>query len=430
MGKILNFKELAVNELREKALKIAEAGLDAIDTKSALAQHIRLSGNSLLIKKEIINLDKIRRIRVIGFGKCAIDAAETLEKLLGHRLNGGIVLDVRPAKLKKIEVFEGDHPLPTKRNEEATKKIIDFLKDSNSQDLVIFLVSGGGTTLLCQPDQMTCTEEAAIDYCLFNAGASIEKMNTLRKHLSYARGGFLAKYAYPARTVSIIFSDVPGDDINFIASGPTVKDTSTLEDAQKIIDEFKLNETCGFKNINLIETPKDDKYFKNSKNIIVVSNIIALEAMAKSAHEFGLKTVICNSCLSGEARAAGRDIVERLAHSPQKSALLYGGETTVTKVGDGKGGRNLELALSALRYVKPDQIIVSVASDGRDNSDFAGGICDIITKEKAETAGLTIQKHLNDNDSYTFFEKTGQYLKTGNTGSNVSDLIIAIKTGQ
>ncbi|TSC82557.1 MAG: Uncharacterized protein G01um101420_224 [Parcubacteria group bacterium Gr01-1014_20] len=426
MGKILNFEKLAVTTLRKKALAIAEAGFDAIDTKRVVEQNVRLSGNSLLIKNEVVNLDKTRRIRLVGFGKCAIDAAKTLESILGHRLSGGIILDVRDGQLKKVEVIHGDHPLPTERNADATKKIIEFLKDSNEDDLIIFIVSGGGTTLLCQPDKMTCQEEADIVRCLFSAGASIEKMNILRKHLSYARGGFLAKYAYPAKTVALIFSDVPGDNLNLIASGATIKDTSTIEDAKKIIAEFKLNETCGFKEDNLIETPKEEKYFENSKNIILVSNEVALRAMAEKARELGLKATIRDAHLAGEAIAVGRDIVEKLAHSPKKTAFLYGGETAVTKIGKGKGGRNLELALSALRFIKPEQIIVTIASDGQDNSDFAGGICDIITREKATSAGLVFQKYLGDNESYAFFEKTGQYLKTGHTGSNVSDLIIAI----
>ncbi|TSD03567.1 MAG: hypothetical protein Athens071426_204, partial [Parcubacteria group bacterium Athens0714_26] len=257
----------------------------------------------------------------------------------------------------------------------------------------------------------------------------IEKINTVRKHLSLARGGFLAKYIYPAKAVSLIFSDVPGHSIEFVASGPTTKDTTTISDAREVLWKYNTLKDLNISNLDLIETPKHNKYFKNIDNILVVSNEVALRAMADKALKLGFQAEIITNNFSGEARNLGKEFVSKLEEKNPKTVLLYGGESTVTVRGDGKGGRNQELALSALRYIKDNQLLVSVASDGRDNCELAGAICDIISRIKVKNLGLSVEKYLENNDSYGFFVKTGDYLLTGDTGSNVSDLIIAIKNG-
>jgi len=424
--KIKNFKKLAVSEGRKKLLKIVEAGLEAIDTKKAISNAVKIEKGKLLIYNHAFSLKNAEKIVVVGIGKCSLEAGAVLEKKLGKRLAGGIVLDVHEGELKKIRTYTGDHPLMSPRNIDATKKIIELLSGLTERDLVIFVISGGGSALLCQPKNFTCVEESLVVDALIHAGAEIHEMNTVRKHLSLARGGFLAKYAYPARVVSLIFSDVVGNDLEFIASGPTVKDTTTLEQARAVLEKYCISEKCRFNALKLIETPKDSKYFERVKNILFVSNQTALDAMSERSLDLGYMPRICKNNLSGEARVVAKEILDELSKEVPGTVLLYGGETTVKIKGRGKGGRNQEMSLSGLRYIKDHQILISVASDGRDNSENAGGVCDIITKEKAKKHNLDIEKYLKDNNSYEFFAKTGDFLKTGDTGSNVADVIIAI----
>ena len=423
---IKNFKKLAVTEKRKDLLNIIEAGLEAIDTKKAILNSIKIEKDKLSVNGHSFSLKNAEKILVVGIGKCSLEAGAALEKILGKRLTGGIVLDVHEGELKKIKTYTGDHPLMSPRNVDATKKIIELLSGLTEKDLVIFIISGGGSALLCQPQNFTCVEESSVVDALMHAGADIEEMNTVRKHLSLARGGFLAKYAYPARVVSFIFSDVVGNDLEFVASGPTVKDTTTPEDAEAVMKKYCIREKCGFPLIKFIETPKDSRYFERVRNILLVSNRTALEAMSDKASSLGYLPKIVSDNLSGEAREVAKEIVETLSKEGPENVFLYGGETTVKINGKGKGGRNQELSLSSLRYIKDDQILISVASDGRDNSENAGGICDIITKENAKKHNLDIEKYLKDNNSYEFCVETGDFLKTGDTGSNVSDIIVAI----
>ncbi|MBU4347990.1 DUF4147 domain-containing protein [Patescibacteria group bacterium] len=424
--KIKNFKKLATSKDRKKVLEIIESGLNAIDTRKAVLNSIRIKNEKLLVNNHSFSLKNAKKILIIGIGKCSLEAGSAMEKILGKRLTGGIVLDVHEGKLKKLKTFTGDHPLMSPRNVDATKKIIKSLFGLTEQDLVIFIISGGGSALLCQPKGFTCFEESAVVEALMHSGADIYEVNTVRKHLSLARGGFLAKYAYPARVVSLIFSDVVGDNLEFIASGPTIKDTTTIEQAMDVLKKYNIYEKCNFPPLNLVETPKDDKYFEQNRNVLFVSSQTALEAMAEKSRELGYLPKIRKNDLTGEAKEVAKEIIEELSQENSGTVLLYGGETTVKITGKGKGGRNQEMSLSSLRFIKDNQILVSFASDGRDNSDNAGGICDIITKKKALKKNLNIEKYLKNNDSYNFFKEIGDFLNTGDTGSNVADIIIAI----
>ncbi len=435
-------------------MDIAEAGLDAIDTRNAIKERINLEDGKLCVKDYWCSLENFEKIAVVGVGKCAMEAASALEEVLGDRLSGGIVLDVYKSDkrdLKKIECFIGTHPLPSEKNAEITKKLVNLLNGLSEKDLVIFIISGGGSTLLYLPDEgADCPDEKLIVGELMRSGADIREINTVRKHLSLARGGHLAKYAYPAQAVSLIFSDVPGHDMEFVASGPTFKDTTTIEDAARILAKYDILKTCGFSHCGLIETPKDDIYFQKVTNILFMSNQMALEAMENKARELGFSAKIVTDKLSGEAKDAGMMIVGDLKKSPDKTALLYGGETTVTvknngnngnegnndkdnnkniddKNNSGKGGRNQELALSAMDFLKKGGIVLSLNTDGRDNTDHAGALCDSTTKEKAAKLDANPKDFLREHSSYDFFEKIGDYIETGYTGSNISDIVIAIK---
>lgn len=427
--KIGNYDTLATTPLRKAALEIAASGYDAIDTKSAVRANVRVEDGALRVRDRSYALSSFKRIFVAGVGKCAVEAAEALEEILGERIEAGAIVDVKTSdRLTRIRPYVGTHPLPSKPNVEAASHIVELLKSAEADDLVIFIVSGGGSTLLCLPEDAGCDEEAGIFTALTRQGASISEINTVRKHLSLARGGHLAKYIHPATGVALVFSDVPGDDLQFIASGPTVKDETTVEDAERILAKYDVLRVCGIDRCGLVETPKEDKYFEHIENVLVVSNAIALDRMAATAADLGYIPRILGSQLTGEAREVAVRVADQLHAAPTGTVLLAGGETTVTVTHPGKGGRNLEFALAALPHVAEGELILPFASDGHDNTDLAGAIADGVTLKHAAEQGLDPARSLAENASYDFFTRSGDYLSTGNTGSNVSDLLIGIKT--
>jgi glycerate-2-kinase len=424
---IKNFDELATTPARASLLTIAEAGYTAIETAKVIQKSISLLGDDLTIQGKTYNLREYEHIYVLGVGKCAVDSALELEAILGERISEGVVVDVRTTtELSNIQSFQGSHPYPSEENVLYTSKLLALAEKATAHDLVLIIVSGGGSTLLCQPNTHTFSDESGLVHYLFKAGATIEELNTIRKHLSKARGGFLATVAHPATVVSLLFSDVPGDDVRTIASSPTVYDESTLEDAKEVFAKYQA-ESSGFSIEHFFETPKDKSLFAKVRNVLVLKNTTALEAMKKCAENLGYNAEIKETKLQGEARVVGVELVQALRSAKARTVHLYGGETTVTITGPGKGGRNEELSLSAIPVLDDDELVVSLASDGRDNTEFAGGIADKYTRGKAEDAGLNPSDYLFTNDSYTFFHSLQQGIITGYTGANVADLVIAIK---
>lgn len=414
-----------MTQLRKDALAVLRAGIRAIRTEDAVARACRLSGDLLTIGKKRFDLRNFRRVFVIGIGKASLDAAKALETILGDRITDGIVLDVRSAKLRRIRSLAGTHPLPSMANTRATGEIIGLLKQVDSRDLVVTVVSGGGSTLLCWPYDLKCDDMAALTSELMRRGATIQEVNTVRKHTSEVLGGQFARLAYPATLVGLIFSDVPGDGLDVIASGPTVMDTTTVPDAERVMAKYDLLRACRLPNCDLRETPKDPALFRHVTNVLVVSNRVALDAMARAAKERGYRCRIGDVALVGEAREVGRALAETPVRAGEM--ILYGGETTVTVRGNGKGGRNQELVLGALAYVVDDGIVLSCASDGIDNSPVAGAIADAETRRKAAALRLSPDKYLAKNDSLPFFEKAGGQIVTGPTGANVSDLMLVAR---
>ena len=430
--KIKNFDELAVSDARRALLTIAEAGLEAIDTTVVLREMIKLDSDQLTIGTERIDLAAIGKIVFIAIGKCSSEAGTVAEEILGDRIARGVVVDVKVCPvMKKLQTFCGTHPLPSNDNLAAAEAVVNALRGLEEKDLVIFTISGGGSTLLFLPENRANREEEKIFTALTDAGATIEEINAVRKHLSLARGGHLAKSAYPARVISLIFSDVPSNDIRSIASGPTVRDATTMEDAVQILARFDVLKICPIENCGLIETPKEEKYFERVTNILAVSNIRALEAMRKRAVELGFSAEVRSTSLSEEAVNVSAMMSRDITAAPAKSVILWGGETTVVVHGSGEGGRNLLVSAAALATIKEGEEILSLASDGRDHGPYAGAICDMLTKESAIKAGGGSMdfaaKAIAESDTYPFFEKVGHYVMTGDTGSNVSDLMIALK---
>jgi glycerate 2-kinase len=344
-------------------------------------------------------------------------AALALEKVLGDKITEGAVIGLEKIETKYVETFAGTHPVPSGENLLAGNKIYEIIKDSNEEDLIIVLVSGGGSSLLCYPES-EYVEGAKLYNAFLKTGGTISEMNTIRKHLSLLKGGGLAKIAYPATVVGLIFSDVPGSAFQNVASGPTYKDETTITDAQKIITQNNLGD------FNLIETPKEDKYFEKVYNFILVSNEIAVKAMQKKSEELGLKASIISTELYEQVDESLNKIFSSLGE-----VVLAAGEPSVTVPENaGKGGRNLHMGLEAIRMnlVADNSVFISFASDGMDNSDVAGAVVDKETIEKINKLGLDVNDYSIRFDSYNLFEKTGDIIHTGPTGANVSDLMILL----
>jgi glycerate-2-kinase len=299
-----------------------------------------------------------------------------------------------------------------------------MIKGVTEKDLIITLISGGGSSLFCLPNNISVETLIEITKNLTQKGANIFELNTVRKHLSGVQGGQLAELCYPAKVISLIFSDVLGDDISMIASGPTVTDKTTVAEATQILSKYDLLDFYLPSGKELKETPKDPKYFENVKNILVVSNKNALEAMKNKAEGLGFETSVESQIISGYANQVGKEMVSKKA--TPKSCLLFGGETTVKISGNGVGGRNQEMALAALSEVQPNSILVCAASDGWDNTDHAGAIADTELFQKAKKLGVSPKEYLENSDSYNFFKKVGGAIYTGKLGSNVSDLYIML----
>ncbi len=429
MGYVQNAEELACTPLRAHALALVEAALSAIDTRAVMrAQVAREPDGTLVIAGRRYPATSFRRLLVGGVGKCALDAAYALEEILGERIDDGVVVDVRcdSGILKRIRSCEGTHPYPSDANVLHTRELLTLLESATEDDLIILIISGGGSTLLFQPQSHTCVAEEELIRALFSCGVTIAKLNTVRKHLSLARGGHLAAAAHPARLEALIFSDVPGDDLSVISSGPTILDTSTVADARSVLSTFACAPE-GFDPAVLFETPKDPACFATTRNTLALTNQAALSAMERVARERGLSPRVVSATLEGDANAVAQRFAHELKRMGPGEVWLYGGETTVEITGEGEGGRNQHLALAALPALTAGELVLTVASDGRDKSDNAGAIADTTTQEAAREAGLDPHDFLTRCDSFTFFHRVHQGVVTGYTGSNVSDLYVLLK---
>src|SRR3989344_1222459 len=337
---IKNFNELATTNNRRLALLVAEAGLAAINTEEIILSSIKLQKNILSIMGESFDLSKFKKIKVVGFGKASPLAALALEKILGSKINIGAVVGLSVADCKYIETFTGTHPKPSQANVDAGEKIYQIIKDSTPEDLIIVLVSGGGSALLCYGDS-ECKQNVALYDEFLKSGKTITEMNTVRKHISVFKGGGLAKTAYPATVIGLIFSDILGNVFENVASGPTYKDRTTIEDAQKIIIENNLGK------FDLLETPKENKYFEKVHNFVLVSNKTAVEAMDKKAKELGFKTNIVSTELYDETEKALHRIFNEKSNN---TVVLAAGEPKlIVKSKGGTGGRNLHMGLEEIK---------------------------------------------------------------------------------
>jgi glycerate-2-kinase len=439
--KITNKEELSRTSRRKDALEILEEGLKAADPKSSVKEALRN------LKDE---LNKARRIVVIGFGKASIKMAEGCEEELRDKIYDGAIIapkGIEDKKLKIIKVFEGTHPIPSEVNVESAKKLISVCSNLTSEDLVICLISGGGSSLLTFPaNDISLEEKKLTTDVLLKSGADIREINTIRKHISKVKGGQLLNFLKPAKVVSLILSDVVGDPIEYIASGPTSPDSSTFKDALSIIKKYNLVNKLPKSVVEriekgvrgeILETPKPgDEIFNNVKNIIVSNNMKSLVAMEKKASSLGYNTIILTSYAQGESREVGKflcAVIKQISSYDipikKPACVILGGETTVTVKGNGKGGRNQELVLSIVLNCKDVKnfVFASIGSDGIDGyTDAAGAIADNFSLEDAVNSGLKPEEFLENNDSYNFFKQTRDLIFTGPTGTNVNDFTVAL----
>ncbi len=423
---IKNFDELAVTKERKICLEIIEAGLSSIQPEKIIEKNISLTNSILAIQGKTIQLKEFERIFLLGFGKGSARLSKNIENLLGDFLTYGYVIDLEDEQSNKIQFTKGTHPLPSQENLNFTQNIISKLSNLTEKDLVLVVICGGGSAMLEYPYKISIEKLIEVNKSLLASGANIFEMNVVRKHLSNVKGGGLAKLLFPAKIVSFIVSDVPGNDLSTIASGPTIMDTTTKNQALNIFIKYGLLKKLDIMEDDFLETPKEGKYFNNVSNMLLASNQTALIAMEKTAKKFGYKTLVFSDKLQNEARAAGKILIEK---TPDKSVFLAGGETTV-KVMDknGKGGRNQELVLAALPYLNSNITIASFDSDGWDNTEFAGAIGDTLTVQKIKGLGIDPKDFLEHNNSFSFFEKTKDGIITGRLPSNVSDLMVVLKS--
>jgi len=423
MAFIKNFDLLASSPNRKMVLTLVEEALTAIAPKTIMHNHFVVSGNSLSIVGSSYDLSHVKRIFLIGFGKGSSGISKYIEEALGEKLTMGFDIDVVDETFQKVFYTKGTHPLPSAENISYTKRVLQSLQNLTSSDLVLVVICGGGSVLFEKPHRIPLKKLIEINQALLKSGATIAEMNAIRKHISEVKGGKLAKMCYPATVISLIFSDVPGNDVSVIASGPTVQDPTTLTDVKHIIEKYHLQSVVSVDDGE--ETPKDPSYFTNVSNILMVSNITALNAMRKKAEQMGIKATIYSDRIEGNAKTLGQELIEK---TTKGELLLSGGETTVHVTGKGKGGRNQSLVLGALPYITDDTtIIVSFDSDGWDYMELAGAIGDMQTIEKAKQKHLNPQAYLDDDNSLAFFTNVGDGIITGKLESNVSDLMIVYK---
>ncbi|MEM0287863.1 MAG: glycerate kinase [Nitrososphaerota archaeon] len=423
----------------------------AADASYMVKSKIKYAHGNLKIGKLSFNLRDYGRIFVIGGGKATQLMAKGLEEVLGEDIFAGIVnipyYAPETVRCKKIEMNRASHPLPDSNGVKGVERMLNMINKPSEDDLIICLISGGGSSLLAMPhDLITLDEKREVTDALLKSGADISELNIVRKHLSKVKGGRLAEMLYPATVLTLIISDVTGDKLDAIASGPTVPDSSTFLDAKKVMEKYSVWSKAPESVKRLIEagiegrekeTPKPgSSTFSRVHNIVIGNNMLPCKAVIKAAKQKGYNALLLTTRASGEARTIGEFVSSIILDTrnvgipmERPAVFVIGGETRVTVTGRGKGGRNQEVALSASISIKGyDGIaIASVASDGVDGpTDAAGAVALGSTVIRGEEAGLDAQVFLLNNDSYSFFEKVGGLVITGPTGTNVNDVIIGV----
>lgn len=453
MPRIINKKELLNSKTciraRRLALGAIEAALAAADARTAVKAHVKLKGSYLQVNNERFSLDDFDSIYVIGAGKASGHMTEALFDILRHRITSGLVIvpDYLDTKLSTgpVNLWKASHPIPSYRGVEGVKRMLSLVREANAKDLVFCLISGGGSALMPLPyGNITIKQKQKITSDLLKTRATITEINCVRKHLSVIKGGRLAELLQNAKIISLIISDVVGDRLDTIASGPTVPDTTTFSDAMYVLKKYNLWHSLN-RNVKHViemgssgkipETPKPrSRVFRNVRNFLIADNKLACETARNYLKSRGINTIILTTALQGEAKEVGlavssiaSGINSGMMLIKKPAAVIMGGETTVTIRGRGRGGRNQELVLSASKGISElgNTVVASIGTDGLDgNSDVAGAIADSFTFKRASKMNLRPDQFLINNDSYTFFSKLRDTIRTGPTGTNINDITV------
>lgn len=440
--------------MKDRLLKIFMAAVRAADPHAAVLRHLSREGGMLYAHGEAFDLSRFQRVVIVGAGKAASPMAKAAEEVLGDRIDAGVVVvkyGHSTESLSKIAQVEASHPLPDEAGIRATERIIELLKGAGSSTLVVCLLSGGASSLLVAPfDGVSLEDKRRTSGLLLACGASIGEVNAVRKHISRVKGGRLAELASPATVLTFIMSDVIGDRLDVIASGPTVPDGSTYAEALDVVKRYDILDKLPESVVGVLktgvggrirETPKaHEPFFKDVRSVVVGSLSASLAAAMEAASVMGFDAEVVTAELQGEAREAARRLAgaarearDHIGHGKKTKCFIIGGETTVTIKGSGKGGRNQELALAFAIEIEGAEgvTMLSAGTDGTDGpTDAAGAIVDGRTAQAARSLGMDPNAYLENNDSYGFFERldsmssSGSHLKTGPTGTNVMDINI------
>jgi glycerate 2-kinase len=437
-----------MNPLRAHALEIFQAGIRAVEPAHAVRSHLTLKRGVLRVGTEDVPLPP-GRVLVVGMGKAAVPMADAVEEVLEGRVAGGLVVTKtgHGGPLRRVRVAEASHPVPDVAGQDAARELARIAHNATENDLLIVVVSGGGSALLPSPvSGVTLADKGEVTRLLLASGATINELNCVRKHLSVLKGGGLARLAHPARVVALILSDVVGDPLDVIASGPTVADPTTFAEAMAILDKYGLRERAPApvtKHLargvagELADTPKAGApELSTVVNVLVGTNALAVAAAEARARALGYGTEVLSTTVVGEAREIAREraaLAKELAGGagplPLPACVLSGGEPTVTVRGGGKGGRNQELALAAALAIEglDGVVVLSGGTDGSDGpTDATGAVVDGRTVERARAAGLDPLRHLEENDAYPLLDATGDLVRTGPTRTNVMDLHVVL----
>ncbi|HRP56073.1 DUF4147 domain-containing protein [Agriterribacter sp.] len=433
---------------RADAIQIFLAGVEAVKPAHFIPQHIQLRGNRIKIADQSFALTDINNLYVAAVGKAAAAMALETEKILGSCIAGGIVTTKydHALELAYSRTIEAGHPVPDDNSLLAGKAVAELFKKAGEKDTILLLVSGGASALLADaPSGCSLEDLQQTGQLLLDCGAAIDEINTVRKHLSLIKGGQLMQYTR-AKIIALLLSDVPGDDLSVIASGLTVPDSTTFKDAWRIIEKYQLSEKLPASTRNWLkrgveeaipDTPKPgNPAFNKVYNTLVATNQTALDAAEQKAKKLGYATTILSPVLTGEAEMQARAFINRLKNENNSSpaCLLWGGETTVTIQGTGKGGRNQQFALAALCALKDEEWLknhnIAILSGGTDGTDgptkAAGAVIDSDTFIKLNELSIDPEAYLHNNDAFHFFEKAGGLIITGPTQTNVMDIVVGV----
>ncbi|MFC7073332.1 glycerate kinase [Halovenus rubra] len=446
---IRNEPDLARTPTHEHALRAIAAGIDAAHPETVIAETVSLDGDTLSIADDGYDLNKYDRLVVLGGGKPAGAVARALEAVLGNRIDDGAVVTKTPEPTDEIAVYKGNHPLPTKENVHGATAVLDLAATAGPDDLVLVVASGGASALLSAPvDGVSVEAYRDLTEELLESGATIDELNAVRKHLSRLKGGRLACELAPATTVGVVFSDVVGNPLDVIASGPTAPDSSTYDDALTVLKRYDIDAPPEVTDVldagiagDRPETPgPNTAVFEHVSNHVLADNRTALDGTARVCEQAGYETVVLSTRIEGEAQETGQrhaavalECLNSGDPAEPPVALLSGGETTVTVTGNGRGGPNQEFALAAALELRGEEVcsvdsnivLASVDTDGLDGStDAAGALVDYgtVTTNSADDA----RNARDDNDAYGYLHARGSLIETGPTGTNVNDLRLVL----